>query len=104
LGIDKRVGSLEVGKEADFAIWSADPISIRAMVESTWIDGVKYFDAKTEPDDRRLRVSAKTDYAGSTAGRHEDSCLRDVFYFFGKEGRQKVQGLELLQSTEAHQH
>jgi imidazolonepropionase-like amidohydrolase len=104
LGVDKRVGSLEVGKEADFAIWSADPISMRAMVESTWIDGVKYFDAKTEPDDRRLRVSAKTDYAGSTAGRHEDSCLRDVFYFFGKEGRQKAQGLELLQSTEAHHH
>jgi imidazolonepropionase-like amidohydrolase len=104
LGIDKRVGSLEPGKEADFAIWSADPISMRAMVESTWVDGKKYFDVKTSADDQRLRVAAKTDYNGSAAGRHEDACMKDVFYFFGKDGRQKVQGMELLQSTEAHNH
>lgn len=104
LGIDKRVGSLEVGKEADFAVWSAHPISMKAMVESTWVDGKKYFDAATDEADRRLRVTGSTAYEGATSGRHSDACMQDVFYFFGNNGREKVSGLELLESTESHQH
>jgi imidazolonepropionase-like amidohydrolase len=44
LRIDDRVGSLEVGKEADFTIWNGPPISPYAACEQTWIDGRKYFD------------------------------------------------------------
>jgi imidazolonepropionase-like amidohydrolase len=44
LGIEARVGSLEPGKDADFALWNVAPTSAFARVEQTWIDGRKYFD------------------------------------------------------------
>ncbi len=44
LHIDNRVGSLEVGKDADFVIWSGSPLSTYSICEQTWIDGRKYFD------------------------------------------------------------
>jgi imidazolonepropionase-like amidohydrolase len=44
LGIDARVGSLEVGKDGDFVIWSGDPLATSSMALETWIEGKKYFD------------------------------------------------------------
>jgi imidazolonepropionase-like amidohydrolase len=44
LKIDKYVGSIEVGKDADFAIWSGEPLSPYSVCEQTWIEGRKYFD------------------------------------------------------------
>ena len=52
LGIEDRVGSLEGGKDADFVIWSGDPLSSRSRVEQTWIDGRKYFDREEDLDHR----------------------------------------------------
>jgi imidazolonepropionase-like amidohydrolase len=44
LRIDNRVGSLEAGKDADFVVWSGDPLSTLSICEQTWIDGRRYFD------------------------------------------------------------
>lgn len=44
LGIDKRTGSIEVGKDADVVIWTAHPFSSYARVETTMIEGEVYFD------------------------------------------------------------
>jgi imidazolonepropionase-like amidohydrolase len=44
LGIDKRTGSIEVGKDADLVIWSAHPFSVYSRVERTIIEGDTYFD------------------------------------------------------------
>jgi len=39
LGIDGRVGSIEVGKDADLVLYDADPLSVYARVEWTMVDG-----------------------------------------------------------------
>ncbi|NUN47899.1 MAG: amidohydrolase family protein, partial [Candidatus Brocadiae bacterium] len=44
LGVDRWVGSLEPGKHADFAVWSASPLDSSSMCVQTWIDGARYFD------------------------------------------------------------
>jgi imidazolonepropionase-like amidohydrolase len=44
LGIERSVGSLEPGKDADVAVFSAHPFSPDARVELTFVDGVAYFD------------------------------------------------------------
>src|SRR5260370_9193064 len=44
LGIDKRVGSIDPGKDADLVIYNHDPLSAYPVVQKTLIDGRCYFD------------------------------------------------------------
>jgi imidazolonepropionase-like amidohydrolase len=48
LRIDNRVGSLEVGKDADVAVWNHHPLSSYAIVERVYIDGTVYYDRRSE--------------------------------------------------------
>jgi imidazolonepropionase-like amidohydrolase len=48
LGIQNRVGSIEVGKDADLAIWNAHPLSVYARVDTTLIDGDVFFDRQQD--------------------------------------------------------
>lgn len=50
LDLDKRVGSLEVGKDADFIVLSGDPLSVYTHVLETWVEGKKVFD-RSNPQD-----------------------------------------------------
>ncbi len=59
LGIDGRVGSIEVGKDADLAIFNAHPFSPAARVEMTLIDGRKFFDRQTAPTLEKLMAQLK---------------------------------------------
>ena len=84
LGIDEMVGSLEIGKQGDVAIWSGHPLSIYSKVEHTYVDGKKYFDLYMDPVDMRIAVDSEDSYteAGFNTfiqGREEDSCMSDVF-------------------------
>jgi imidazolonepropionase-like amidohydrolase len=44
IGVDDRVGSLDVGKDADISIWNSYPLSSAAIVDEVLIDGDVYFD------------------------------------------------------------
>jgi imidazolonepropionase-like amidohydrolase len=59
LMLDHRLGSLEPGKDADFAVWSGPPLSSLSRCEATWIDGREYFslvrDASMRERDARER-------------------------------------------------
>ena len=44
IGVEDRVGSIEVGKDADFVIWDGYPLSSYGVPEKVLIDGDVYFD------------------------------------------------------------
>ena len=52
LKVDNRVGSLEVGKDADVVVWTHHPLSAYALADRVYIDGTLYYDRKA--DDLRL--------------------------------------------------
>ncbi len=64
LDLDKRVGSLEPGKDADFILLSGDPLSVYTHVLQTWVDGTKVFD-RSDPKDRLFAVGG---YGASSEG------------------------------------
>lgn len=53
--LDQRIGSLKVGKDADFIILSGDPLSVYTKVEQTYVDGNLVFDL-ANPQDRTYAV------------------------------------------------
>jgi N-acetylglucosamine-6-phosphate deacetylase len=57
LGIDRYVGSIEVGKDADLVVWSKSPLSTLTRCEQTWIDGRRYFSLE---DDAAARAEIRT--------------------------------------------
>jgi hypothetical protein len=61
LGIDKRVGSIEVGKDADLVIYNHDPLSSYAVVQKTLIDGRVLFDRDRDIAGRAALEKEKKD-------------------------------------------
>ena len=59
LGIDKWVGTIDVGKDADLAIYNRDPLSAYAVVQKTLIDGRVYFDRQRDIAERPEREKEK---------------------------------------------
>src|SRR5271168_3547064 len=59
LGIDKRVGSIDVGKDADLVIYNHDPLSAYAVVQKTLIDGRVYFDRQRDISERQALENEK---------------------------------------------
>ena len=44
LNLQDRIGSLEVGKDADFVLWNGNPLSVYSRVLMTFVEGRKMFD------------------------------------------------------------
>ncbi|HVU89200.1 MAG TPA: amidohydrolase family protein [Pirellulales bacterium] len=55
LDLQDRIGSLAAGKDADFAIFDGDPLSVYSHVLETWVEGQKVFD-RTDPQDHLYAV------------------------------------------------
>lgn len=50
LDLDGRLGTLEVGKDADFIVLTGDPLSVYTKVAETWVEGKKVFDRRDPKD------------------------------------------------------
>ena len=59
LAIDNRVGSIEVGKDADLALFDKHPLSNYAKVERVYIDGEEYFDRERDLAERTKKEAEK---------------------------------------------
>jgi len=55
LGLDDRIGSLEVGKNADVVLWSGDPFSIYSKADHVFIDGAEVYN-------RQLMEGPRSDF------------------------------------------
>ncbi len=60
LKLDHRIGSAQAGKDADIVLWNDNPLSIRAKVERTYVDGVLYYDLEQDIAQRRW-IAAERD-------------------------------------------
>jgi adenine deaminase len=74
LGVEKRVGSIEVGKDADLVLYTAHPLSTFAIPQQVLIDGVVYFDRQKDLQQRDVRAKQKLalkdkEKAGTTPAR-----------------------------------
>ena len=49
LGVEDRVGSITVGKDADLALFSHHPLDVYTRVERTWIDGEEVYNREESP-------------------------------------------------------
>ncbi|MBN7816666.1 amidohydrolase [Algoriphagus pacificus] len=78
LGISDKVGSIEVGKQADLVIFEGHPLSVYAVPQQTYVDGIKYFDIKEDADDQRLRVSPTEMVEPIYMTQEDHRCLQDV--------------------------
>jgi imidazolonepropionase-like amidohydrolase len=59
LGVANRVGSIEVGKDADIVIYDKDPLSNYSKVQKVWIDGNKLFDRDSDVSGRPAKELEK---------------------------------------------
>jgi imidazolonepropionase-like amidohydrolase len=69
LNLLDRIGSLEVGKDADFVLWNGNPLSVYTRVLMTFVEGRKMFDldfdrqmhANIDSERQRLIALARAD-------------------------------------------
>jgi imidazolonepropionase-like amidohydrolase len=93
LGIENRVGSLEVGKDGDVVIFKNHPLSVYAVPQYTFIDGVLKFDRAKDADDMRIYVDPKqtidvTDAVFEEHGAHNhDECMKNAEFLFEIKNR-----------------
>jgi imidazolonepropionase-like amidohydrolase len=73
LRIDNRVGTLEVGKDADVVIWNNHPLSTFATVDQTYIDGKVYYDRAADLARAAEAVKQRAALTGGRAGGPEPS-------------------------------
>jgi imidazolonepropionase-like amidohydrolase len=69
LGVQDKVGSIEVGKDADVVIWSGDPLSVYSSAETTFIDGEVFFDKKQDAAMRDRMAKERASLEAADRGR-----------------------------------
>lgn len=70
MDLGDRLGSLEVGKDADFIILNGDPFSVYTQVQQSWIDGKKEWD-RSNPEDQKFGVGGEDVFSGSGQHHHD---------------------------------
>ncbi len=102
LHLDDRMGSVEVGKDADLVLWTDHPLSVLAKVDYTVIDGVILYEAQKDEARYHRNQAEKARIIGkmlnaNKAGEKEDFVKK-------KKGHYHCNTLGEEGSTEENQH
>lgn len=80
LGVEDRIGSLEVGKDGDVAVFKGHPLSVYAIPQMTIVDGLVRFDVNNDPNDMRINVNPEESFPAFYMEKEEyDNCMDGVF-------------------------
>jgi imidazolonepropionase-like amidohydrolase len=83
LGVADRIGSIEVGKEGDVAIFQNHPLSIYAVPMVTIVDGIVRFDRANDADDQRIYVNASEKIDVTLHEKEDfDRCMQNTEFLF----------------------
>ena len=78
LGVENKVGSIEVGKDADLGIWNAHPLSVYANVDKTIIDGEVFFDRQKDIAMRAEKEKERAELEQADANKAPGATRRGV--------------------------
>lgn len=67
LGLDDRIGSIEVGKEAYLTVFSGDPLDFNSVVEKVFIEGIPAYEREKDVRIQRL-LSTESQPAAAGGG------------------------------------
>lgn len=81
LGIDDYVGSIEVGKHGDLALFQGHPLSTYTIPVLTVIDGIIRFDRNADPDDMRILIDPRDNPEDLILHMSHESCMEGTEEF-----------------------
>ncbi len=92
LGVESRVGSIEVGKDGDVAVFRNHPLSIYGVPQYTIVDGIVRFNRDKDAGDQRIMVDPKQVIDVTTLYEHShgyDFCMEGAELLFTEEQEKK---------------
>ena len=103
LRVDHRVGSLEVGKDGDFAVWTKHPLSTGTICLETWIDGKRYFErgegiarAEARSKEREKLLTKAKGKAKKEKKKEDDKDSEDARAAFFRRALETAHGLGVV--------
>lgn len=109
LHIDNKVGSIKVGKDADVVIWSANPLSIYAKAEKTFVDGISYWDidrdeqVRKDQQNERARIIKKMQESKGKGGKTQRPVAESPRMYHCETVEDYAMELNELERTHAHE-
>ena len=73
LGVSDKVGSIEVGKDADLGLWNNHPLSVYANVDKVFIDGKVFFDRQQDLAQRDQKAKERAELEKADANQAPDN-------------------------------
>ncbi|MBX2949352.1 MAG: amidohydrolase family protein [Crocinitomicaceae bacterium] len=102
LHLDDRLGSMKVGKDADLVLWTDNPLTITAIPETVFIDGILFFDRKQDLERQarnqkeKARIISKMLESNNSGGEKKTFQPTEPKFFhcdtFGEEGSSEHNG------------
>lgn len=103
LHLDNRMGSLQIGKDADVVVWSDNPLSIKAIVEQTIVDGIVLYDIERDVQMRTFNQEEKARLISKMLADNNEGGKKKPF-FKKKGGHYHCDTIGEEESTEENNH